>query len=183
MGFQAVNGNSIVDFPENSRTPNMIKFMGEIRCNNIENTDLISIIRNALNHSNLEEENIKKELDKELLSKEQLTSNILNRLDDNKITSKEDKNKIQRYKLKQMVDNLEKTNLKHELKKEKPIVVVLDNYAPHRNADFKKACKTIKYNFSSFATIFSAAKSYRTSLEINKKNNIHHICRNQRRIN
>ena len=143
MGFQAVNGNSIVDFPENSRTPNMIKFMGEIRCNNIENTDLISIIRNALNHSNLEEENIKKELDKELLSKEQLTSNILNRLDDNKITSKEDKNKIQRYKLKQMVDNLEKTNLKHELKKEKPIVVVLDNYAPHRNADFKKACKLL----------------------------------------
>ena len=159
MGFQAVNGNSIVDFPENSRTPNMIKFMGEIRCNNIKNIELTSIIRKALNHSNLEEENIKKELDKELLSKEQLTSNILNRLDDNNITTKEeliksinrdfnkankeDKNKIQRFKLKQMVDNLEKTNLKHELKKETPIVVVLDNYMPHRNADFKKSCKLL----------------------------------------
>ena len=159
MGFQAVNGKSIVDFLENSRTPNMIKFMGEIRCNNIENTELIPMIRKALNHPNLEEENIKKELDKELLSKEQLTSNILNRLDDNNITSKEeliksinrdfnkadkeDKNKIQRFKLKQMVGNLEKTNLKHKLKKEKPIVIVLDNYTPHRNVDFKKACKLL----------------------------------------
>ncbi len=125
----------LLNFPENSRTPNMIKFMGEIRCNNIENTGLDPIIREALNHQNLKEENIKKELDKELLSKEQLTSNILNRLEDNKITTKEeliksinrdfnkadkeDKNKIQRFKQKQMVDNLEKTNLKHELKKKK----------------------------------------------------------------
>ena len=90
MGFQAVNGNSIVNFPENSRTPNMIKFAGEIRCHNLKNKNLIPLIENALNHENLDDENIKKELDKELLTKEQLTMNILNRLDDNKISSKED---------------------------------------------------------------------------------------------
>ena len=28
MGFQAVNGNSIVNFPENSCTSNVIKFAG-----------------------------------------------------------------------------------------------------------------------------------------------------------
>ena len=42
-----------------------------------------------------------------------------------------------------MIDNLEKTNLKSLLKKEKPIVIVLDNYTPHRNTGFKKACKLL----------------------------------------
>jgi len=159
MGFQAVNGNSIVNFPENSRTPNMIKFAGEIRCHNLKNKNLIPLIENALNHENLDDENIKKELDKELLTKEQLTMNILNRLDDNKISSKEDlmksinrdfnkankedSKKIQDYKIQQMVDNLKKTNLKSLIKKEKPIVIVLDNYTPHRNTEFKKACKLL----------------------------------------
>lgn len=90
MGFQAVNGNSIVNFPENSCTPNMIKFAGEIRCNNLKNKNLIPLIENALNHENLDDENIKKELDKELLTKEQLIMNIINKLNDNKISSKED---------------------------------------------------------------------------------------------
>lgn len=159
MGFQAVNGNSIVNFPENSRTPNMIKFAGEIRCNNLKNKNLIPLIENALNHENLDDENIKKELDKELLTKEQLTMNIINRLDDNKISSKEDlmksinrdfnkankedKKKIQDYKIQQMVDNLEKINLESLIKEEKPIVIVLDNYTPHRNTIFKKACKLL----------------------------------------
>ena len=159
MGFQAVNGNSIVNFPENSRTPNMIKFAGEIRCNNLKNKNLIPLIENALNHENLDDENIKKELDKELLTKEQLTMNIINRLDDNKISNKEylmksinrdfnkankdDKKKIQDYKIQQMVDNLEKINLKPLIKEEKPIVIVLDNYTPHRNAIFQKACKLL----------------------------------------
>lgn len=159
MGFQAVNGNSIVNFPENSRTHNMIKFAGEIRCNNLKNKNLKPIIEKALNHPNLDDENIKKELDKELLTKEQLTTNIINRLDDNNISSKEelmksinrdfnkankeDKKKIQDFKIKQMTDNLEKTDLKSLIKKEKPIVIVLDNYAPHRNTEFKKACKLL----------------------------------------
>ena len=60
MGVQAVNGNSIVNFPENSRTSNMIKFAWEIRCNNLKNKNLIQLIENALNHENLDDENIKK---------------------------------------------------------------------------------------------------------------------------
>lgn len=80
MGFQAVNGKSVINFPNNSRTPNMIKFAGKIRCENLKNDNLKHIIEEALNHPNLNEENIKKELDKELLSKEQLTSKIINRL-------------------------------------------------------------------------------------------------------
>ena len=159
MGFQAVNGNSIVNFPENSCTPNMIKFAGEIRCNNLKNKNLIPLIENALNHENLDDENIKKELDKELLTKEQLIMNIINKLNDNKISSKEDliksinrdfnkankedNKKIQDYKIQQMVDNLEKMNLEPLIKKEKPIIIVLDNYTPHRNTKFKKACKLL----------------------------------------
>ena len=159
MGFQAVNGTSIVNFPENSRTPNMIKFAGEIRCNNLTNKNIMPLIEKALNHPNLDDENIKKELDKELLTKEQLTINIINKLDDNKISSKEelmksinrdfnkankeDNKKIQDFKIKQMVTNLEKMDLKSLMKKEKPIVIVLDNYTPHRNTEFKKACKIL----------------------------------------
>ena len=102
---------------------------------------------------------ILKELDRELLTKEQLTLNIINKLDDNKISSKEDlmksinrdfnkankndKKKMQDYKIQKMVDNLEKINLKSLINKEKPIVIVLDNYTPHRNTIFKKACNLL----------------------------------------
>ena len=52
----------------------MMKFMAEIRCKNIKNTDLILLIQNAINNENLDEKkNIKKELDKELLNKEELS--------------------------------------------------------------------------------------------------------------
>ena len=154
MGFQAINGESIVTFPENSRTPNMMKFMAEIRCKNIKNTDLIPLIQNAINNENLDEKNVKKELDKELLNKEELSKNIQNKLSDNKFETKEDlinsinrdfkkadkedKLKIQKFTQKQIIQNLEENNLKSKLAKETPIVIVLDNYRPHGNQDLKK---------------------------------------------
>ena len=159
MGFQAINGESIVTFPENSRTPNMMKFMAEIRCKNIKNTDLIPLIQNAINNENLDEKNVKKELDKELLNKEELSKNIQNKLSDNKFETKEDlinsinrdfnkadkedKLKIQKFTQKQIIQNLEENNLKSKLGKETPIVIVLDNYRPHRNQDLKKVCKIL----------------------------------------
>ena len=42
-----------------------------------------------------------------------------------------------------MVKKKKKTNLESLIKKEKPIVIVLDNYTPHRNSIFKKACKLL----------------------------------------
>ena len=64
-----------------------------------------------------------------------------------------------------MIDNLEKTNIKNKIKKDKPIVVVLDNYSPYRNPSFKKACKLLNIILVHLPP-YSIPKSYRTSLEI-----------------
>ena len=156
--------------------------MAEIRCKNIKNTDLIPLIQNAINNENLDEKNIKKELDKELLNKEELSKNIQSKLYDNKFetkedlinsinrdfnkTDKKDKLKIQ-FTQKQIIQNLEENNLKSKLAKETPIVIVLDNYKPHRNQDLKKNLQNTKYNLSTFTAILTTTKSNRTSLEIN----------------
>ena len=81
-------------------------------------------------------------------------------------TDKKDKLKIQ-FTQKQIIQNLEENNLKSKLAKETPIVIVLDNYKPHRNQDLKKNLQNTKYNLSTFTAILTTTKSNRTSLEIN----------------
>ena len=160
MGFQAINGNPTLSFPKNSRSPNMIRFAAEIRKNNVENKDLIPLIDLIFSNDNLNEENIIKILDKDLIDLEELIDKLQIRLDDKSIEDKDtliklinedvkkadknNKDKIQKFTLKTMIENLEESNIHEMLKDEKEIVIILDNYQPHKNTEFKKACEILK---------------------------------------
>ena len=43
-----------------------------------------------------------------------------------------------------MIENLEASNIHEKLESEKEIVIILDNYQPHKNKEFKKACEILK---------------------------------------
>ena len=138
----------------------MIRFIAEIRKDNVKNKELIPIIEEVFNKDNLNEENVKNTLDKDLIDLNELVYKLKIRLDDNSIENKEtliklinkdvnkaDKNnktKIQKYTLKTMLENLEASNIHEKLDDEKEIVIILDNYKPHKNTEFKEACKILK---------------------------------------
>ena len=58
MGFQAINGESYVAFPENSRSHNMMLFVAEIRKRNLSNKEIIPFIDCAINDYSVKRENI-----------------------------------------------------------------------------------------------------------------------------
>ena len=43
-----------------------------------------------------------------------------------------------------LLDNLENINIGHLMENEREIVIILDNYKPHHNKNFKKFCKLLK---------------------------------------
>ena len=44
MGFQAINGESYVSFPKNSRSHNMMLFVAELRKRNLSNKEIASLL-------------------------------------------------------------------------------------------------------------------------------------------
>ena len=157
-GFQPINGIAHLDFPENSRSHNMMFFVGELRIKNLENKDLIPLINAAMydnsvdyntllaeyNINSLGDENFSNKLKKLGKSvgykntfRNRVTSFIYKNNEDKKIKIEE----MTRFKL---IENLEAMNLDKLLKDEKEIVIILDNYKPHHNDQFIKFCQLLK---------------------------------------
>ena len=64
--------------------------------------------------------------------------------EDVKKADKNNKDKIQKFTLKTMIENLEESNIHEMLKDEKEIMIIQDNYQPHKNTEFRKACEILK---------------------------------------
>lgn len=64
MGFQSVNGKSLLKFIDNSRIVPMIQFMADVRILNMRNEEIKEEISNTVYNVNLNEEEIRKTLKK-----------------------------------------------------------------------------------------------------------------------
>ena len=58
MGFQAINGESYISFPENSKSHNMMLFVAELRMKNLTNNEIIPDINCAINDYSIKRENM-----------------------------------------------------------------------------------------------------------------------------
>lgn len=158
MGFQAFNGTSCLAFPENSRSHNMMFFIGEIRKQNLINKEIIPYIDCVLQDSSVNRFNVVGEYNIQSMGKEKFSKKIKDiskkkgykkrfKNEVTKLIHNEKKNtdfdidEIIRFRL---LENLESINIKSLLEDEKEIVIVLDNYKPHHNPQFKKFCELLK---------------------------------------
>ena len=158
VGFQAVNGNSLVKFTDNSKLVSMIQFASDLRIVNMENDELKETLHKLVYNSNLDETSIIQQIKSESkISDKEFKDKIAKRLEDDKLTEKQllhgielDINKIspttdeiKKETELQILKNLEESNIKRQFKKEKPIAIVLDNYKVHTSTKFIKACKIL----------------------------------------
>lgn len=156
VGFQAINGNSLLKFIDNSRIVSMIQYMADIRIVNMKNQNIKEKLYKTVYNSNLEEEYIIQEIiEKEKISDKEFKEKINKRITNDKLSGKQlihgieldiykKKPKSEEIKHKtedQILDNLEKSGLEEWLKKEKPIAMVLDNYTTHQSTKFQRACE------------------------------------------
>ena len=158
MGFQAINGKSYISFPENSRSHNMMLFVAELRMRNLANNEIIPYINCAINDYSVKRENMIRKFNIEKMEDSLLSDKLkyfgktkgykktfTNAM--NKFIYKEDKkdeftiDALIRFEL---LDNLEAMNIEGLLENEKEIVIILDNYKPHHNKQFKKFCELLK---------------------------------------
>lgn len=154
MGFQAVNGKSLLKFIDNSRIVPMIQFMADVRILNMKNEEIKEKISNTVYNTNLNEEKIRKTLKNKKINEEELKSKLYKRfetknttinqlvhgieLDIKKIKISSDD--IKKETEKQIIENMKQANITHELKKEKQIIIILDNYRTHKSKIFQEAC-------------------------------------------
>ena len=156
VGFQSVNGNSLLKFIDNSKIVSMIQYMADIRIVNMKNQNIKELLYKTVYNSNLDEEEIIQQImDKEKISDKEFKEKINKRITNDKLTEKQlihgielDINKIKpkseeiKHKTEdQILDNLEKSGVEAWLKKEKPIAIVLDNYTTHQSTKFQRACE------------------------------------------
>lgn len=153
VGIQAINGNSFIDFLENTKTYEMMKFMINVVIKNLTNNKLINKLRKIVNNNDLEIKNI--------INTVNIESNyniLLKTLEDlapinktiNELYQYVKNNKFRiKTKSKTKLENLQKTmllayfydkELQYELIMEKPIAVILDNYKVHHAIVFTKLC-------------------------------------------
>ena len=158
MGFQAINGESYVSFPENSRSHNMMFFIAEIRIRNLSNKNIIPFIECAINDTSVKRETMIGKYNIQSMG-EKLLSDKIKKFGEtkgykkrfanavNKLLCTEHKNddfaidELIRFEL---LDNLESMNIENLLMDEKEIVIILDNYKPHHNPQFRKFCELLK---------------------------------------
>lgn len=158
MGFQAINGKSYVSFPENSRSHNMMFFVAEVRKRNLSNKNIIPYIDAVINDSSVKRENIVGKFNIQSIG-EELLSNKIKKFGEtkgykktfmksvNNFIYKEDKDDeytIDALIRLELLENLEIMNIQRLLENEKEIVIILDNYRPHRNTQFIKFCELLK---------------------------------------
>lgn len=55
IGFQAVNGNSVINFPVSSKTYDLIYFLVKIRIKNVRDETIKNILNQSLNNVNLDD--------------------------------------------------------------------------------------------------------------------------------
>ena len=153
VGIQAVNGNSFIAFLDNTRTYEMMKFIITAVIENINNEDLKYRLKQIINDEKLNLDNILKTINKkenydkiidtiENLSKSNKTTlNIYKRLKKNplnfKTKSKTTLENLQKIMLLSLVSD---EKIQQDLKKEKPIAIVLDNYSVHHALFFTELC-------------------------------------------
>lgn len=156
VGFQAINGNSLLKFIDNSKIVSMIQYMADIRIVNMKNQKIKETLYKTVYNSNLDEEQIIQQImDKDKISDEEFKEKINKRITNDKLTEKQliqgielDINKIKpksdeiKHETEdQILENLEKSGVEKWLKKEKPIAMVLDNYTTHQSIKFQRACE------------------------------------------
>lgn len=157
MGFQAINGTSLIKFIDNSKIVPMIQFMADIRVLNMDNKKLENIINNAVYNENLSEPNIISAIKKLKIDRNELESKIKNRFQTKNLTEEQlihalqlDINKInieyddiKKETEQQILKNLKESNISYQLQKEKQITIILDNYRTHKSHIFQKACEIL----------------------------------------
>ena len=158
MGFQAINGESFIFFPENSRSHNMILFVAEIRKRNLSNKDIIPYIDCAINDSSVKRETIVGKFNIQSISEKPLSEKI-QRFGDTKGYKKNFRKAVEKLIFKEhkddefaidalirleLLNNHESMNIGGSIEAEKEIVIILDNYKPHHNTEFKKFCELLK---------------------------------------
>lgn len=157
MGFQAINGVSHISFPKNSRSHNMMIFAAEIRMKNLLNKELLPYLNFVINDTSVERKtnvakfNINSMGEKAFNEKiktfgktkgykktfTKAVNNLLYR------ENKKDEFEIDALIRLTLLDNLENVNIGHLMENEKEIVIILDNYKPHHNTEFKKFCELL----------------------------------------
>lgn len=156
MGFQAINGISLIKFIDNSRIVPMIQFMADVRILNMNNEKICKDIENTVYNTNLEVKSIVS-IKKDKIDRKDFETKIMNRfstknltedqlihaiqLDINKINI--DSDDIKEKTEQQILNNLKKSNLENKLTKEKQIIIILDNYRTHKSKIFQEACKIL----------------------------------------
>lgn len=157
MGFQAINGISLIKFIDNSRIVSMIQFMADVRILNMNNEKICKDIENTVYNTNLEVKSIVESIKKDKIDRKDFETKIMNRfstknltedqlihaiqLDINKINI--DSDDIKEKTEQQILNNLKKSNLENKLTKEKQIIIILDNYRTHKSKIFQEACKIL----------------------------------------
>lgn len=157
MGFQAINGISLIKFIDNSRIVPMIQFMADVRILNMNNEKICKDIENTVYNTNLEVKSIVESIKKDKIDRKDFETKIMNRfstknltedqlihaiqLDINKINI--DSDDIKEKTEQQILNNLKKSNLENKLTKEKQIIIILDNYRTHKSKIFQEACKIL----------------------------------------
>ena len=142
MGFQVINGISLIKFIDNSRIVPMIQFMADVRILNMNNEKICKDIENTVYNTNLEVKSIVESIKKDKIDRKDFETKIMNRfstknltedqlihaiqLDINKINI--DSDDIKEKTEQQILNNLKKSNLENKLTKEKQIIIILDNY-------------------------------------------------------
>ena len=157
MGFQAINGTSLIKFIDNSRIVPMVQFMADIRILNMDNKNLIMDIQHAVYNENLNIKSIVKSIKKDKIDRNDFETKIKNRFSTKNLTEDQlihaiqlDINKInigsddiKQKTEQQILDNLQKSSLEEQLAKEKQIIIILDNYRTHKSKIFQEACKIL----------------------------------------
>ena len=160
-GFQCINGNSLILFQPNTKTYEEIKALLQFRMINCTNEEINAELKNILSHKKLDEEEIYKNLKEEnsldkilndfydFLSKEHSSEHyFLTRLKNKALQlDPERESNVHIIQKQLIVQLLNKESLINNLKKEKKIVIVVDNYSVHRADLVKQACEILNIEF------------------------------------
>ena len=154
VGFQGINCNSYMEENTKNNAYTFLKTLCNFRALNTNNKQVIKQIKQAITNPNLKIENIQSILHQNQLS----TKDLINKINDElynenskqksiekiqKICKKEDihnTRKIANLQREIIVNNLQNTEIKDLLSKEKPIYLILDNAKIHHAKIIEKVC-------------------------------------------
>jgi transposase len=156
IGFQSINGNSVLSFPERTNRVSFSLHLIEIRSKNMAKCESQKILDDLLKSKEINEDFIREEFKKQQISNEELQEKInqatqkpfknntaIRKRIDKIFSNIEIKNKAivetQEKELNQFLD--ENMELKEELSEERRIIIILDNYSAHISKIAKQCAK------------------------------------------